>query len=334
MRRLLLTAIGGLLVACSPAPAQVPPAGAGSRPTPTPTPPAPQVSLTRPPLPTPTVVPTPAPPRARPPLQPALDAVAAQHPGSIGVVVTALGPEHQSASVHAERRFRSASLYKLFVMQTAADSIDAGDLDPDETLTLTPAVAMDDAYTDLPVGTQTTVDCALQTMLQMSGNSAADLLVERLGLRAINEHMVRLGLSQSVVSEQTAFTSPADVARLLEALASGDSGPASARMLEFLAGQQHADRLPVPLPLGVRVAHKTGELPNLRHDAGIVYAQSGPYVFVAMVDGAPGEAAARDAIVDLSRATYDALEPSGLNLAHGLLPRLAREVFAVPDARG
>src|SRR5919199_19598 len=295
MRRLLLTAIGGLLVACSPAPAQVPPAGAGSRPTPTPTPPAPQVSLTRPPLPTPTVVPTPAPPRARPPLQPALDAVAAQHPGSIGVVVTALGPEHQSASVHAERRFRSASLYKLFVMQTAADSMDAGDLDPDETLTLTAAVAMDDPYTDLPVGTQTSVDCALQTMLQMSGNSAADVLVDRLGLPAIN-----------------------------------------ARMLDLLSGQQHADRLPAPLPLGVRVAHKTGELPNLRHDAGIVYAPSGAYVFVAMVQDAPSEAAARGAIVDLSRAAMGAPEPqpAGLTLAYGLPPRLAREVFAVPDARG
>jgi hypothetical protein len=105
-------------------------------------------------------------------------------------------------------------------------------------------------------------------------------------------------------------------------------------MLDFLAGQQHADRLPVPLPLGVRVAHKTGELPNLRHDAGIVYAPSGPYVFVAMVEGAPGEAAARDAIVDLSRAAYDALEPAGLLTAYGLPPRLAREVFAVPDARG
>jgi hypothetical protein len=107
-------------------------------------------------------------------------------------------------------------------------------------------------------------------------------------------------------------------------------------MLDLLAAQQHADRLPAPLPLGVRVAHKTGELPNLRHDAGIVYAPSGAYVFVAMVQDAPGEAAARDAIVDLSRAAYDALEPqpAGLTLAYGLPPRLAREVFAVPDARG
>jgi hypothetical protein len=218
-------------------------------------------------------------------------------------------------------------------MQTAIARIDAGDLDPAEVLMLSPALVAGDPYADLPVGTQTTVDCALQTMLEMSGNSAADLLVDRLGLQTINDHIASLGLSHSVITDDTAFTSPADIGQLLETLNS-DPSPASARMLRMLERQQHTDRLPVPLPIGVRVAHKTGELPNLRHDAGIVYAPSGAYVFVAMVDDAPGEPAARAAIVDLSRAAYESLEPAGLSLAYGLPPRLAREVFAVPDARG
>jgi hypothetical protein len=102
----------------------------------------------------------------------------------------------------------------------------------------------------------------------------------------------------------------------------------------MLAAQQHADRLPAPLPLGVRVAHKTGELPNLRNDAGIVYTPSGAYLFAAMIQDAPTEAAARTGIVDLSRAAYDALDPTGISWYRGLPPRLARDAFAVPDARG
>ena len=272
-------------------------------------------------------------PRARPPLQQALGSVLAQHPGTIGVVVKDL-VTGQAVSFNPDRRFRSASLYKLFVMQTAAARIDAGQLAADETLTLSPELVADDPYADLPVGTQTSVSCALQTMLQMSGNSAADLLVERLGMQAINDEMASLGLTQSVIAEDRAFTSPADVALLLERLAAEPSSASSAWMLDMLAAQQHADRLPAPLPLGVRIAHKTGELPNLRNDAGIVYAPSGPYVFVALVQDAPSEAAARSAIVDLSRAAYDALEPRGVTLFRGLPPRLAREVFAVPNARG
>jgi beta-lactamase class A len=123
------------------------------------------------------------------------------------------------------------------------------------------------------------------------------------------------------------------VAIVLERLARGElvSAAASQRMLDMLAAQQHNDRIPAALPLSVRVAHKTGELPGVRHDAAVVFAPSGAYVLVIMVQDAPAEAAARAAIVDISRSVYTALEPAGLPLYLGLPPRLARQVFATPD---
>ena len=128
---------------------------------------------------------------------------------------------------------------------------------------------------------------------------------------------------------------PRTWARPLESLAhdaASNKDQVSARMLDMLAHQQHSDRLPVPLPINVRVAHKTGELPNLRHDAGIVFAPGGAYLFVALVQSAASESAARTAIVDLSQAVYAALQPTGVTLYQGLPPRLAREIFDVPDA--
>src|SRR5207247_8594948 len=98
--------------------------------------------------------------------------------------------------------------------------------------------------------------------------------------------------------------------------------------------RQQNDRLPLPLPLDVRVAHKTGELPGLRHDVGFVFAPSGAYVIAAFVQDAPDEAEARSTIVRLSRATDNALEPSGPPLYLGMPPRLAREVFRTPDTQG
>jgi hypothetical protein len=53
-------------------------------------------------------------------------------------------------------------------------------------------------------------------------------------------------------------------------------------MVARLSRQQINDRLPAALPDGVVVAHKTGNLPGLTHDAGIIFTPSGPRVVVAM----------------------------------------------------
>src|ERR687886_533016 len=323
-----------------PSATPVPPAAA-----PTPPPPPTATSLPTPPPPTSTPAPPPtatsAPATATPTPRPAAslsDAVQAavgRHPGTIGVVVTSLSSP-QAFAANAERRFRSASLYKLFVLYTAEAAIEDGALSPDETLTVTRALAASDPYTDLQVGSRITIDCALRSMVEMSGNTAADLLVDRLGLQTVTAQMHSLGLDHSALTDDTAFTSPGDVAHVLEAIGrhAAVSASASDRMLELLSRQQHNDRLPAPLPLAVRLAHKTGELPKLRHDAGIVLAPGGSYVVVAMVDDAPDEAEARAAIVDVSQAVYAALEPTGLSPYMGLAPRLAQAVFRVPDAQG
>lgn len=261
-----------------------------------------------------------------------MKAAVGRHTGTIGVVATRLG-SGQSSSVNADHRFTSASLYKLFVLDAAEAAIEAGALDPSETLTVTSTLAAADPYSDLQVGTRISVDCALQTMIEMSGNSAADLLLRRLGMSRVAARMQALGLDHTAIVDDGAFTSPGDVAHLLESVARGEdvNETASQRMLDLLGAQQHNDRLPAPLPLSVRVAHKTGELPGLRHDAGIVFAPSGNYVLVAMVDDAPSESEARAAIVDISQSVYSALEPAGLAHYLGLAPRLAQQVFRLPD---
>jgi beta-lactamase class A len=222
------------------------------------------------------------------------------------------------------------------VLETAEAAIENGSLDPDEMLTMTATTAASDPYFDYLLGTRVSVDCALQTMVQMSGNGAADLLLHRLGAAPINAHIKADGLSNSGITADAAYTSPADIAAVLESIARGQdvNAGASQRMLDLLSGQQQSDRMPAPLPLHVRIAHKTGELPNLRHDAGIVFAPSGGYVLVVLVEDAPTESAARSTIVDVSRAVYDAVEAAGLPNYLGMPPRLAQEALRLPDAEG
>jgi hypothetical protein len=53
-------------------------------------------------------------------------------------------------------------------------------------------------------------------------------------------------------------------------------------MLARLKRQQINDRLPAQLPGDVVIAHKTGNLSGVTHDAGIIYTKTGPRVVVAM----------------------------------------------------
>src|SRR5438477_48847 len=87
------------------------------------------------------------------------------------------------------------------------------------------------------------------------------------------------------------------------------SAAASERMLARLERQQINNRLPADLPDGVVIAHKTGNLVGVVHDAGIIFTPFGPRVVVAMTWDAYDEEA--DAfIANIGSIVYSAvLEP-------------------------
>jgi beta-lactamase class A len=55
-------------------------------------------------------------------------------------------------------------------------------------------------------------------------------------------------------------------------------------MVEILARQKFNEAIPAGVPPGTRVAHKTGDLTKVHHDAAIVYAPR-PFVLVVLVRG-------------------------------------------------
>jgi beta-lactamase class A len=59
---------------------------------------------------------------------------------------------------------------------------------------------------------------------------------------------------------------------------------ASDEMIAILKRQQFNSRIPAGLPPGTVVAHKTGEITRIQHDAAIVYAGR-PFVLVVLIRG-------------------------------------------------
>lgn len=141
---------------------------------------------------------------------------------------------------------------------------------------------------------QLTVKDAAMFMISQSDNTATNLIIDKLGIRAVNERMDSLGypstrlwakVSQSRATSinpdsSRAFglgvTTPMESARMFASIYRGEavSAEASRQMIAMLREQAWGtNEIPRYLPTGVVVAHKTGSVSATRNDCGIVYAQ-------------------------------------------------------------
>ena len=169
------------------------------------------------------------------------------------------------------------------------------------------------------VGGTETVRELLRLMITESSNLATNILIERVTPARVRGLLRRMGARDMRVlrgvEDGKAFergmnntTTARDLALLLRALAEGRavSPEASREMVEVLAAQKFNEGIPAGLPAAARVAHKTGSITKIEHDAGLVYLKGRkPYVLVVLVRGLADEARAHRLIADISRAVYE-----------------------------
>lgn len=215
-----------------------------------------------------------------------LDQLVGAFPGGAGLWIADPNTSQPLYSHDADEPIITASLYKLAVLAEAERRVDTGELHYSDIITIEPEDITEDGSFEL-AGTELTLDQALEAMITISDNGAALALWHVLGPENINATLARVGVKDFHVFlnfDEDNVATPRAVGTLLTLLAKRQliSAAASDRMLARLERQQINDRLPAELPAGVVVAHKTGNLPGITHDAGIIYTPSGPRVVVAM----------------------------------------------------
>ncbi len=181
----------------------------------------------------------------------------------------------------------------------------------------------DDSETDLykALGQTRTLDQLCDLMVTVSSNFATNLLIEKLGIQHIRATVTALhadGMDiKRGVEDQKAFdkglnntTTARGLATLLLAIANGKAVDAesSAKMVEVLERQKFNEGIPAGVPSNIRVAHKTGEITKIHHDAGIVYAER-PFVIVVLVRGIEDFKQSSALIADVTRDLYQASQP-------------------------
>lgn len=243
-----------------------------------------------------------------------LRVISEAHTGTHGVAI--FDPySGESASLNADRRFVAASLSKLYALLTLYRAASRGELSLDDEITMRSSDVWAEGTGVLyryPVGTTMTLRECARFLIKESDNTAEVMLNRYLGEKEIEAELDRIG-ARSTSYWMPNTTTPNDVLLVLKAIAdpSYTSPELSAEMLDIMTNTSFEDRLPQPLPEGIRVAHKIGSYESTFSDAGIVFsAENGgvgqEYYIVVFSEGAT-EAEARQTIQEVSLTTYRAL---------------------------
>ena len=250
------------------------------------------------------------------------------------VAVVLLQLDGQAAvSLQPDVSFHAASTMKVPVMIELFRQAEAGTVRLDDRLPVrnefhsivdgsvyTMDVSEDsDAEVYKAIGTTMTLRDLNEAMITVSSNFAANLLIERLGARNVQQTVDRLGGQGVVVrrgvEDQKAFdkglnntTTARGLATLLQKLANGTavSARADAEMIAVLKRQKFNDGIPAGLPPGTPVAHKTGTITRIHHDAAIVYGPK-PYVLVILVRGLQEQKESAALMAAISREAWTSL---------------------------
>jgi beta-lactamase class A len=256
----------------------------------------------------------------------------AKDTASAGVALVDLATG-DTLGINPLRRFHAASTMKVPVLIELARRIDAGDFHWNDSLTVVNrfhsivdgseySLSLDDDSDStlyaIP-GRRIPIRTLARLMIVRSSNLATNMLVDLLGADRVNATAHALGADSIQVlrgvEDQKAYdqglnntTTAWDLAVLLAALQSGRAAsPASTEMaLGMLKAQEFNEGIPAGLPPGTPVAHKTGWLTSVSHDAAIIYPPGRPpYVLVVLTRGYQSDTDALKLMADLSRMAWE-----------------------------
>lgn len=256
-------------------------------------------------------------------LAPQLQQLAEHTDGLVALAVGDLRTGHAIA-VNGGVNLPAASTIKIPVMVEVFRQIAAGKFTLDRTVMLLDR-DRDCGYgslCDAPWGSEYHVSDLLERMIDVSDNTATNMLIRLVGRQSINHTMAQLGLSQTRLGDsirsdgdiRALRTSADDMLRLLSLIAARRvvDARSSDEMLDLLAGQRHNTLLPALLPKDVIVEHKTGTLHDTLNDVGIVELSGAPYVICAFSTHLDDLDAGQSFIRNASLMTFESFRRTAL----------------------
>jgi beta-lactamase class A len=253
---------------------------------------------------------------AAPSLDAELRALVAGFPGTVALHARNLDTGAE-VGLDADRRVRTASTIKLPIACALSEFVAAGKARWDERLTVAAdaKVSGSGVLSEFSAGETVSLRDAMTLMIVVSDNTATNLILDRIGADAVNDHLDRLGLEATrsmrkirgdgtqlkaatgwsragMIEENRRFgigsSTPREMTRLLGLLAAGKvvDEAASRDLVGILERQQYKDGIGRQLG-DLKVASKSGSLDALRSDVGLVWTPQGVIAIAITVDDMP-----------------------------------------------
>jgi beta-lactamase class A len=159
----------------------------------------------------------------------------------------------------------------------------------------------------------------IQRMITRSSNLATNILIEQAKAENVMKLMKTLGANdiqvRRGVEDNKAFraglnntTTAYDLMLLLKVIAEKKLMKAAAcdAMISILSEQEFNEGIPAGISKGTKIAHKTGSITKIYHDAAIVFPpKRKPYIIVVLTRGFEKEAEAHQLVAEISRVIWE-----------------------------
>lgn len=187
---------------------------------------------------------------------------AKDHAGTYGISYAELSGDRRRANYQGDKKFVTASTYKLFVAYSVLKRVESGQMSWEDNQT------------------------CFNKMISQSDNPCSEAFLQKVGLGTITKEINAMGLKNSNFTQSGGpFTTANDLVTFLGTLESGSmfSGTSRERLISAMLNNVY--RKGVPAGASGQVADKVGFMDGLLHDAAIVYSPKGTYVLAVMTDG-------------------------------------------------
>ncbi|MEW5799176.1 MAG: serine hydrolase [Bacteroidota bacterium] len=157
-------------------------------------------------------------------------------------------------------------------------------------------------------------------MINLSDNSATNLLIDLVGMKNVNESLGKNGvhntkLQRVMMDYQAAkegrenISTPKDVLTILEKLYSGTLvNKQSCDDMIAIMKMGKGGSIKDGIPADVEIANKAGDVEGVRVDAGIVYLENNPYIICVMTKMLLNENDGAKIIAAISKETFNYIE--------------------------
>lgn len=276
-------------------------------------------------------------------LQSKIDAMAAQHQGKLTLYAINL-KTGDTLSRDADVPVPTASVIKLPLLVEAMRQVKSGKHRLDEKVSLEKDNVVPGSgilqFFDLPL--TITLKDALTFMVIESDNTATNMMIDQVGVKAVNDNIAQMGLKDTYLykkvykpatrpmpADQKKFglgkTTAREMAKVMESIVNCDLHEQKLcdAMLYMLRNQQYRNMVPHFIETNDTseglslIGNKTGSLDAVRNDVAVIYSKNGPIILSAFTydnkdQNWNNDNAAELLIANIAKTVVETWSPQGL----------------------